>query len=114
MTKLYLFIYEDGIIKPTTVFYTVKAGDNQRDRASVRFLSNLAMTNVNVLFGVNCSALADFVDKCAKSIYPNDEQSYLKIRRAFINARDLAKKIKESPLCFLNGNLVKCCQRQFH
>lgn len=104
MKQLFDFVYCDGVITPSVVFYLVKVGRSSRDQQAKRFIENSA-TSVNFLFVRHSKDMAGFVEKIAVSIFGCSNKLIVTkcLRRKMVNVTWLATFLKNNPPCLLNS-----------
>lgn len=104
MKQLFDFVYCDGVITPSVVFYMVKVGRSSRDQQAKRFIEKSA-ASVNFLFVRHSKDMADFVEQIAVSIFGRSDKFIVTnwLRRMIVPVTWLATFLRNNPPCLLNS-----------
>lgn len=107
MKTIFDFVYCDGVLSPSTVFYQVRVGKSARDRAAASFVRSLSKCQ-DYLWIVHDGPAQSFIDQCAASLFPGAEIHHaLRIlRRRVVEVSWLASFLKKYPPCLLNSQRI--------
>lgn len=113
MKKLKDFVFCDGVLTSSTVFYLVKVGISKKDRLANAYVAKLARSP-DFFFCDHTRATMAFMEKCAQAIFhrPCDPLAVSLLRRQVIEISWLASFLRKNPPSLLNSSKFSAAENK--
>lgn len=110
MKKLFDFMYCDGALTPSTIWYTVTVGISATDKKAKGFIEAKAKCSTNFLFLQHDNQMAEFKEKVAISLFGDTIDQGMSpvayLRQKFVTVTQLASFLRSNPATLLNSEAI--------
>lgn len=110
MKKVFDFVFCQGEIDRTIVWYSVMCGKSQRDVSARHFVARIAEKQSDYLFALHSQQMAEFKERVAESLFSLPTECHISplslLRQRTIDICSLARFLRSYPAQLLNSEAL--------